>query len=196
MRRNICSLRSFTYWLVATHRRSITLLYKHRIHSLKVLYPRPAETVETFSDKDLQNLATLQVFQSVSHKCKNLFLRSCPKVFIRFLCECTINLLKRNLRKHKKTSCGKTSKRRSTIVSKTYNFEAKKRHSGVRKRITAHESCYSSLHLPFVLIWSSWAVCPLSCFWIQQPSGLQSRNFQSINLHKIPRTKSIHLKRR
>ena len=35
--------------------------------------------------------------------------------------------------KHEKTSRGKISKRGPTIVSKRYNFEAKKRHSGVRK---------------------------------------------------------------
>ena len=40
--------------------------------------------------------------------------------------------------KHKKTSRGKISKRGSTIVSETYNLEAKKRHSSVRKRVTAH----------------------------------------------------------
>ena len=40
--------------------------------------------------------------------------------------------------KHKKSSRGKHSKRGSTIVSKTYNFEAMKRHSGVRKRVTGH----------------------------------------------------------
>ena len=40
--------------------------------------------------------------------------------------------------KHKKTSRGKISKRGSTIVSKTYNLEAKKKHSGVRKRLSAH----------------------------------------------------------
>ena len=40
--------------------------------------------------------------------------------------------------KHKKTSRGKISKRSSTIVSKTYNLEAKARHSDVRKRLTAH----------------------------------------------------------
>ena len=40
--------------------------------------------------------------------------------------------------KHKKTSRGKTSKRSLTIVSKTYKLEAKERHSGVRKRVTAH----------------------------------------------------------
>ena len=40
--------------------------------------------------------------------------------------------------KQKKTSRGKISKQSSTIVSKTYNFEVQKRHSGVRKRATAH----------------------------------------------------------
>ena len=40
--------------------------------------------------------------------------------------------------KHKKTSRGKFSKRCSTIVSKMNNLEAKKRHSGVRNRVTAH----------------------------------------------------------
>ena len=40
--------------------------------------------------------------------------------------------------KHKKTSHAKLSKRGSTIVSKTYNLKAKKRLSGVRKRLTTH----------------------------------------------------------
>ena len=40
--------------------------------------------------------------------------------------------------KHKKTSLCKLSKRGSTIVSKTYNLDAKMKHSGVRKRLTAH----------------------------------------------------------
>ena len=40
--------------------------------------------------------------------------------------------------KHKKTSHGKISQRGLTIISKTYNLEAKKRFSGVRKRFTSH----------------------------------------------------------
>ena len=39
--------------------------------------------------------------------------------------------------KHKKTSRGIISNQSLTIVSKTYNLEAKKRHFGVRKRVTA-----------------------------------------------------------
>ena len=48
--------------------------------------------------------------------------------------------------KHEMTPGGKISKRSSTIVSKPYNFEARKKHSGVRKKLTAHEDCYSSRH--------------------------------------------------
>ena len=40
--------------------------------------------------------------------------------------------------KHKKTTRGKISRRSLAFVSKTYNLEAKKRHSDVRKRVTAH----------------------------------------------------------
>ena len=47
-------------------------------------------------------LSTPQMFQSFSHKCKSLFLQSCPKDFIRFLCECIINLLKGNLQRIKR----------------------------------------------------------------------------------------------
>ena len=39
---------SFVDCFVDTRRRSITLLYKHRIQSLKTIYPGPAETVKNF----------------------------------------------------------------------------------------------------------------------------------------------------
>ena len=40
--------------------------------------------------------------QSFSHKYESLFLQSCPKEFIRFLCECIIKLLKGNLQRIKR----------------------------------------------------------------------------------------------
>ena len=61
---------------------------------------RPKKT--KFWTMNRQNLSTLQVFQSFSHKSKSLFLQSCPKDFIRFLCECIINLLKGHLQSMKK----------------------------------------------------------------------------------------------
>ena len=50
-----------------------------------------------FWTMNTQNLSTLQVFQSFSHKCKSIFLQSCPKEFIMFLCQCLVILLERNL---------------------------------------------------------------------------------------------------
>ena len=49
-----------------------------------------------------QTISTLQVFQSLSRKCEIHFLQSCPKEFIRFLCKCIVNLLKRNLQARKR----------------------------------------------------------------------------------------------
>ena len=53
-----------------------------------------------------QSLSTLQVFQSFSHKCKSHFLKSCPKEFIRFLCESIVNFLRgklHSIKRHHKT---------------------------------------------------------------------------------------------
>ena len=57
---------------------------------------------QKFRTMNTQNLSALQMFQSFSHKCKNLFLESCLKGFIRFLFECIINLLKGNLQSVKR----------------------------------------------------------------------------------------------
>ena len=48
-----------------------------------------------------QKLSTLQVFQLLSRKCKSHFNQFGPKVFIRFLCEFTVNLVKKNLQSTK-----------------------------------------------------------------------------------------------
>ena len=48
-------------------------------------------------ERNTQNLSTPQVFQSLNRKCKSRFLQSCLKEFIRFLCECIVNLLEGNL---------------------------------------------------------------------------------------------------
>ena len=50
-----------------------------------------------FLDDEHTNVSTLQVFQSFSRKSEFFFLRSWPKEFNRFLCECIVKLLKRNL---------------------------------------------------------------------------------------------------
>ena len=62
----------------------------------KFYIPDRLEHLGTLDDEH-KNLSTLQVFQSLSRKCKSHFLQSCPKEFILFLCECIVNLLKGNL---------------------------------------------------------------------------------------------------
>ena len=57
---------------------------------------------QSFWTMNTQNFSTLQVFQSFSHKCKNLFLESCPKEFIGFLCEGIVKRFKRNLQSIKR----------------------------------------------------------------------------------------------
>ena len=64
----------------------------------KFYIPERLKHLRTLDDEhNTQNLSTLQVLQSLSRKCKSHFLQSCPKEFIRFLCECIVNLLKGNL---------------------------------------------------------------------------------------------------
>ena len=84
-----------------------------------------------------QNFSTRQVFQSLSRKCKSHFLQPCPKEFIRFLCECIVNLLKGNLQK---TSRGKVSTRSLTTIAEKNNLETKKERSVVRKTIATNSS--------------------------------------------------------
>ena len=61
-----------------------------------------------------------------------------PKIVYPVSLRMYIKSAQRKPAKHKKTTRGKISKRSSTIVTNTYNLEAKKRHSGVRKRVTGH----------------------------------------------------------
>ena len=57
--------------------------------SIRSRFHNPARLKQSkFWTMNTQNLSTLQVFQSSSHKFKSLFPQSCPKEFIRFLFEC------------------------------------------------------------------------------------------------------------
>lgn len=47
--------------------------------------------------KNLQNVCILEAFQTFTPTFKKIFLHHCPKEFIRFLCECVINILHGNL---------------------------------------------------------------------------------------------------
>ena len=92
------------------------------------------------------NLSTLQALQLLSRKCKSNFLQYSPKEFIRFLCECIVNLLKRKMQVQKETSRGKVSRRSLATIAKKNNLEARKKRSVVRKRIATNSRHYTSRH--------------------------------------------------
>ena len=138
------------------------------------------------------NLSILQVFQSFSHKFKRLFLQSCPKGIIRFLCECIIILLKGNRRSMKRHHVAK-------FQSEVWLLSLKRTTWKRRREILASEKGLQLIKVNSTAVNNhlSWyrAVCPRTTkVWL--PILLQRRSFQSINLHKIPRTKLIHLRGR
>ena len=81
--------------------------------------------------------------------------------------------------KHKKTSRGKISKRGSTIVSKTYNLEAKKRHSGPKE-------AYSSLKL---LLLPSLTICLDMEQFVLVPASVYNKSLitQSVTKQELPK---------
>ena len=120
---------------------------------------------QSFWTMNTQNLSTLQVFQSFSHKCKSLFLQSCPEEFIQFLCECIINLLKGTL----------PSKKRHHVVKFQSQIRLRplKRTTWKQRRdILASERGLELIKVitPPVANHLSWygPVCPRSCFCVQQ----------------------------
>ena len=155
------------------------------------------------------------MFHSFSHKCKSLFLQSCPKEFIRFLCERIINLLKGNLQSIKRHHVAKFQKEVWLLSLKRTNWKQ-------TRAILAPERGLELIKVftPSVINHLSWygPACPRSCFCVQQkfdyPLSYKAgtskvstfNNFlfifflsESIWYVKVPspsRTKLIHLKRR
>ena len=97
---------------------------------------------------------------------KNLFHQSCPKEFIRCLCECTINLLKRNLQSIKRHYVAKFQRELWLLSLRRTTWKQKKRD------ILASERGLQPIKVitPLVINHLSWygAKCPRSCFCVQQ----------------------------
>ena len=98
-------------------------------------FPEPLKHLRTLNDEHKKYLYSPSVP-------KNYFLQSCPNEFIRFLCECIVNLLKGNL--NKKTSRGRVSRRSLAIIAKKNNLETKMKRSVVRKRTATNSSHHTS----------------------------------------------------
>ena len=93
-----------------------------------------------------QNFSTFHVFQLLSRKNKTHFLYSCPKKFIRFLCEYIVNLLKRKLKAMKRHHVVKLQDEIWILLPKKNSLEANKKRSFVKERIANNSSHYTSCH--------------------------------------------------
>ena len=124
-----------------------------------------------------QNLSTLQVFQSFSHKCKGLFLQSCPKEFIRFLCECIINLLKGSLQSIERHHVVKFQSEVRLLSLKRTTWKQ-------RRDILASEG-YSSLRL---LLLQSLTICLDMDQFVLVPVSVYNKSLvtQSVTKQELP----------
>ena len=90
-------------WLICRHAQTIDYVIVQTPDPFPQSFiSRTSWNSQKFWTIKTQNLFNLQVFQSFSHKCRKFFIQSCPKEFIRFLCERIISLLKGNLQSIKR----------------------------------------------------------------------------------------------
>ena len=135
-----------------------------------------------------KNLSTLKVFQFSSRWFKTLFLQSCPEKFIRLLCECTGNRLKRNLQSIKIHQV-------TTFQNKVYLLFLEQITWKQVRDVVADEK---GLQIIKIMTRNSLSSFLLLCITtiVLILRHLHSRSFQSIELNKIPRTKLIRSKRK
>ena len=189
---SICNVCLVICWLICRRGQTIDYVLAQTVNLFRQsFYSWSFEAFKDFGMMNTQNLSTLQVFQSLSRKCKSHFLQSYPKEFIRFLCECIRNLLKGSLQTIKRHHVVKfqievwllslkrtTRKQRKNVLTSKKGWQLK---AVITRPVINHLFWYGSL-------FSSQLLC-LTRVWLR--NLLQSRIFQSIKLNNLPRTKLI-----
>ena len=130
---------SFGHWLIdLSPRTGGRLGYHTNTGSIPSTFQRPDRLKQSnfVDDEHTKSLYSPSVPISFSQMQKS-FPLAMPKRFCSVSLRMPYKSAQRKPAKHKKTSRGKYSRQGSTIASKTYNLEAKKKHSGVRKRVAA-----------------------------------------------------------
>ena len=167
------TLWSFIGWSFATNRRSITFTYNHWVHSLENFYPGQIEPFKSYGRWEHEVSLLSRCSNHFPAKARNLLLQPCPKVFIMFLFECTVNLLKGNMQGNKRPD--KTSNGSTIAFSKELHMEAKKRRSDVRKGLQL--KTVITLYLMNDLSRFG-AVCFRPCFCVQQQEFEHSGSYK------------------
>ena len=118
------------------------LLYKDGSIPSKFYIPDRLKQSKFLDDE--HNLSTLQVFQQVSHNWKSFFLQSCAKEFIKFLCECIVNLLKGNLQSIKRHHVTKFQNESRMLSLKRITWKQRRYVLASEKELQLSKSNYSS----------------------------------------------------
>ena len=107
------------YYLTCRHEQAIDYVIEQTPDPFpQIVKTRTGRNNENFWTMNAPNLSFLQVLQSVSHKCKKSLPWVLPKESIRFLCECIVNRLKRNLQSIIRHQVRKIQTRSSIALSK------------------------------------------------------------------------------
>ena len=120
-------------------------MYKHRMYYLKFYIPVRLKLSEFLNDEHTKSLYSPSVpilFPQMQKSFPSVLRKRVYQVPLRVYSKSS----QRKLAKHKKTSLDKISERSSVALSTMNHLEAKKRRSGIRKRVTTHDSHYSSRH--------------------------------------------------
>ena len=143
-----------------------------------------------------QILSFFQVFQTFSGKCKSSFLQSCPKEYIRYHCECIVNLLKGNLQSIKRHHVTKFQNE-VRLLSLQRITRQKKGKFWHPKTVTNHEKLYLPInnHL-------SWYAADYSrpCFCEKQQvfeySGSYKTRASKVSTQQKPKYPIVSIKKK
>ena len=127
---------------------------KQGIHSLKLLYPGPAEKFKIFGRRT-RKISPLSECSCPFPTTPKIFSLHLPKRVYHVPLRMYITSSQMKPANYEKTSRDKTSKRSSIALSKKSLRSKEGTFWHPKKRVTTHGSHYSSRHQPLVLIWSS-----------------------------------------
>ena len=167
-------------WLICRHAHTIDYIIVQTPDPFPQFFSsRTSWNSQNFWTMNTQNLSTLQVFQSFSHKCKNLFLQSCPKDFAQFLCEWILNLLNGNVHSIKRQHVANFQNGVRPLSLKRTTWKQ-------RRDILASERGLQLIKVitPPAFNHLFWyrAVCPHSCVFVKQ-----SLISQSVTKQELPK---------
>ena len=144
-----------TYRLTCRHEKTISYDIVLKPGSLPSKFSIPGlKTLKTLDGERTEFLYSPRV-STIFPELQKSFPSVLPKTFYHFPLQKCSNCSQRKPTKHKKTSRDKISNGKSISLARKHLLEAKKRCSGIQRRVINHKINYPSSQKPLVLILSS-----------------------------------------